>query len=117
MKGKTTPQIQNQVFIIQAKDFTLQVDAKDKDEAITHFFHTILKENRLDQVGMVGIVKGKTEDEDVAFRIAPALYYLGILDREELEMNLERFVGSKFDDGDIDRMIENDKKWVEGLKK
>ncbi|HKU48739.1 MAG TPA: hypothetical protein VJP79_02195 [Nitrososphaera sp.] len=103
------------IFTIQTKDFVLKVEAADREQAIRDFFKTLIEEKRFDEVGQIATVLGKTENEDVSFRIVPALYHLGIIDRETAMLNIEMTVGAKFSDVEFDRMVETDKRYVEGL--
>jgi hypothetical protein len=104
------------IFNIETKELKLIVEAKDKNEAIKKFFETIIKENKLNKVGQIGIIKGKTEAENVPFRIVPALYYLGILSKEDALANIKLAIGSDVSEEELNKMVENDKKFVKDIK-
>lgn len=104
------------IYKIRAKSLDFIVEAKTKTDAIRKFFELIIKDDELDNIGQVAVIKGKTESEDTPFRTTPALFYLGLLTREELVKNLERMVGCKISDEEIDEMVEKDKRFVKDIK-
>jgi hypothetical protein len=99
-------------FDIRYKDGTFSTVANDRMEAIRDFFKAV-KEGKIKKENLGLIVTIKDGRKKIGVRTVFALKLLGIIDFDELYANLSQ-IGT-FSKDQIEHMIENDSKFVEGV--
>ncbi|MHA1249809.1 MAG: hypothetical protein ACTSRP_07455 [Candidatus Helarchaeota archaeon] len=90
MKNKDMKNIRKKIFLITTMNLEIIYSANDKIDAIKKFFLEI-KEGKipLEEIGLIGFCSNFYE-ENIAFRIVPTLYALGLISYKECKMSLEQ---------------------------
>jgi len=81
-------------YRITTKDDEAIITASSRKEALARYFLQVADgEVGLDRLGNLVMVKDPDYGEQYPFRTVPALWLLGVLDRETAELNLQVLLG------------------------